>query len=967
MNSKITRDVLESYLACKYKGFLRQSNHQGVKSDYEDLLKERRKRIRLKAIEKILSQYQEDQIIRNVQLTSSILKHKTLFVLDVTVEDDLFSFCIDGLKKVPGASKLGDFHYIPTMFHGGCQIGKEQRLLLELTSSLLLSYQGIKADTGIVWLGDEVKSVQVRLNQGTRKIEQLVRELRQLFCSDASPKLILNNHCQICEFRQRCHEQAMQEDNLSLLRGISEKEIKKLSRKGIFTVNQLAHTFKLRRKGKRQAHTPLLHSHALKAMAIRDKKIYINGTPELPTKPVTVYFDIECDPDTNFVYLIGMIVVENGMEKSYSYWADNKDQEVAIFEQFINEVTRHDDIVIFCYGSLERAFLKRMRKVLEEKKAVDKAMSAMVNVLSVIYPHIYFPTYSNGLKDIGGYLGFSWTEPEASGIQSIVWRNQWEVEQIAERKRKLTAYNIEDCMALKKVTEVIRTAIAKPTTESTTSATSGSSQQVEFVKETETFTNRGFNWGNIKFFHPDYEFINKCAYFDYQREKVYVRAGKLCRRKKAEKRKTSNQKLRISQKVMIKASICPTCNSKEIINDVKRESAYNGPKVKRAFDLIVTPSGIKRNVIEFRTSVHQCLECGEKFIPQKHQRLDKHFHSLKSWAMLQHVEYKISFVMIQRMLEEFFGLRVHVSEVHGFKALMAEYYRTTYTKLLEKIVSGNLLHIDETDMKLQNGKGYVWVLTNLEEVVFIYRATRECEFLHELLKNFRGVLVSDFYAGYDSIECPQQKCLVHLMRDINKELLGNSYDAELQLITRPFGTLLRSIITTIDEHGLKHSHLNQHEKEVAKFYQFLQEQSISSDVAETLRKRLIKYRDKLFTFLQHDGVPWNNNNAEHAVKQFAYYREIADGMVKEKGLGDFLVLLSISQTCHYKGVSFLKFLLSRDLDIESFSEGARRKQKPLVIECYPEWFSCPHDREQKRKLLKGKPKEVPEVSPFLGR
>jgi hypothetical protein len=40
----------------------------------------------------------------------------------------------------------------------------------------------------------------------------------------------------------------------------------------------------------------------------------------------------------------------------------------------------------------------------------------------------------------------------------------------------------------------------------------------------------------------------------------------------------------------------------------------------------------------------------------------------------------------------------------------------------------------------------------------------------------------------------------------------------------------------------------------------------------------------LFTFLDHDGVPWNNNNAEHAVKRFADYREMADGHFSEQGL-----------------------------------------------------------------------------------
>ena len=62
--------------------------------------------------------------------------------------------------------------------------------------------------------------------------------------------------------------------------------------------------------------------------------------------------------------------------------------------------------------------------------------------------------------------------------------------------------------------------------------------------------------------------------------------------------------------------------------------------------------------------------------------------------------------------------------------------------------------------------------------------------------------------------------------------------------------------------------------------------------------------DTLFTFIKYDGVPWNNNNAENAIKRFAYYREDTAGTMKEEGLSDYLVLFSIYQTCRYKGVSF---------------------------------------------------------------
>jgi hypothetical protein len=94
-------------------------------------------------------------------------------------------------------------------------------------------------------------------------------------------------------------------------------------------------------------------------------------------------------------------------------------------------------------------------------------------------------------------------------------------------------------------------------------------------------------------------------------------------------------------------------------------------------------------------------------------------------------------------------------------------------------------------------------------------------------------------------------------------------------------------------------------------------------------------RDKLFTFLRHDGVAWNNNAAENAIKRFAYYREGTVGRLTGAGLADYLVLLSIYQTCRYRGVSFLKFLLSRERDVDAFCEHPRRKRWRSLIEVYP--------------------------------
>src|SRR5262249_58405953 len=138
----------------------------------------------------------------------------------------------------------------------------------------------------------------------------------------------------------------------------------------------------------------------------------------------------------------------------------------------------------------------------------------------------------------------------------------------------------------------------------------------------------------------------------------------------------------------------------------------------------------------------------------------------------------------------------------------------------------------------------------------------------------------------------------------------------------------------IDKYGLKKHHLHKHKAEVARFFHDLAGRVYRSELAEGYQQRLVKNEGKLFTFLDHDGVPWNNNNAEHAIRAFADYRTISDGKMKEPGLSDYLVLLSVYQTCKYRAVSFLKFLLSGEDDVEAYCR-RNRKNKPPCIQSYP--------------------------------
>jgi len=244
---------------------------------------------------------------------------------------------------------------------------------------------------------------------------------------------------------------------------------------------------------------------------------------------------------------------------------------------------------------------------------------------------------------------------------------------------------------------------------------------------------------------------------------------------------------------------------------------------------------------------------------------------------------------------------------------------------MEGVRNSPLLHVDETDVNIMGASGYVWAFANMDTVFYLFHKTREGNILKEILNGFKGVLISDFYTAYDSIPCPQQKCLIHLIRDINEDIFKNPFDEELKEVGKDFTMLLAPIINTIDKYGLKQLHMNKHKSEVRNFFEKIDKANYTSENAVNFQRRFQKYHEKLFTFLDYDGVPWNNNNAEHAIKRFVQLRRVIGGSSTAKGMQEYLVLLSICETLRLRNASFLKFLISDATDIEEFLMPQRKR------------------------------------------
>jgi predicted RecB family nuclease len=125
--------------------------------------------------------------------------------------------------------------------------------------------------------GESWSTTKVHVATHIRELNKIIPKLKTLLSATSPPVLSLNRHCPECEYRDRCRAKAVEKDDLSLLSGLTEKERARLNQKGIFTVNQLSHTFRPRRRPKQLVAKPEKYHHSLRALAIREKKYTWSG------------------------------------------------------------------------------------------------------------------------------------------------------------------------------------------------------------------------------------------------------------------------------------------------------------------------------------------------------------------------------------------------------------------------------------------------------------------------------------------------------------------------------------------------------------------------------------------------------------------------------------------------------------------------------------------------------------------
>ncbi len=917
---RITSDLFSAFLKCPTKCYLRSTGQSGSGNAYAEWVRDQNNAYQGEVAKRLIEAAPNTERVLTSPTAEDLKTATWGLALDVKVRAGNMETQIHGVERMAPQGRGKPTQSIPIRFIPRNKITKDDRLLVAFDALVLSKATGLDVSLGKIIHGDAQAILKVKTNLLFATVRELPGRISALLAIPSPPNLILNRQCGECDFRNRCRESAVKNDDLSLLSSMTEKDRQKYNTRGIFTVTQISYTFRPRRRPKRLREGREKYHHALQALAIRTKTIHVVGSPALKIDGTPVYLDVEGLPDTDLFYLIGLRFNTPGGIARHSIWADDAGAEKQMWEHFLTLLAGVERPVLVHYGSYETMFLKKMCErygAPPQESSVAKAITHTTDILSFIIGQFYFPTYSNGLKHIAAYCGFHWSDTEPSGLSAIVWRKAWEATKAAALKETLLRYNQEDCNALEKTTSELQHLCSNPGV-----ASEGCSHGVVDVGSMRADV--PYHFGKMDFALPDFERINQAAYWDYQRNRIRIRSPDEQRPALPTKARRHIRSVHPNRQIVSQyAGSCPQCNGSILLK--------TGKFSRLVRDLRCVPSGIKRWHVQYVGQRYRCARCGARFADRpKGWPPHKEGFGLLAYVVYQLIEHRVSQRSVADSLVEFFHIDRPRAMVNRLKARAACIYRTTCARMMDRLVQGSVIHADETDVSIGGKKMFVWVFSNSKETVYYSTRTREGDFPKKMLSGFKGVLVSDFYPAYDSIACLQQKCLIHLMRDLNSDLLKVPFDEELRALAVEFASVLKSIVRTIDRFGLKTRFLKKHRIPVARFYRELASRTYQSDVAAKYRDRFQKGRENLFLFLDHDGVPWNNNSAEHAIKAFIMLRMGIGGSSTEVGIADYLVLLSILETCKCKGVSFLGFLLSGELDIDTFAllKGSERPTHP---------------------------------------
>jgi transposase len=351
---------------------------------------------------------------------------------------------------------------------------------------------------------------------------------------------------------------------------------------------------------------------------------------------------------------------------------------------------------------------------------------------------------------------------------------------------------------------------------------------------------------------------------------------------------------RIDWQVEHRAKCCPDCGGR-----LKR---CGETRTRYTEDI----PDIQPEVTEHTIHRDWCPKCKKKIEPPVTDALPGSTLGLRVLVLSAWLHYALGNTLSQ--IVEVFNFHLQLKITEG--GLVQMWYRLQeilfawYEQIQAEALDSAVLHGDETGWRVDGKTNWLWCFGNQTLTYFMIDRSRGSPALQKFfVEEFSGTLVTDFWGAYNAVACAdRQTCLVHLLRELEQtdkyKSPGEHWPAFAKNLRRLLGDAIR--LWRRKEELPVATYTSRRRRLDARLAEMI---AIDWQDAHARRlvKRLRRHQNDLFTFLDQEGVPFDNNHAERSIRPAVILRKNSYGNRSERGADCQAVLMSVFRTLKQRG------------------------------------------------------------------
>lgn len=322
---------------------------------------------------------------------------------------------------------------------------------------------------------------------------------------------------------------------------------------------------------------------------------------------------------------------------------------------------------------------------------------------------------------------------------------------------------------------------------------------------------------------------------------------------------------------------------------------------------------IKPTITEYRRQRLRCACCGTSSCAALPEGVPTHQSGprLSAFVVLLMAHFRQSKRRVGLFCESVLNIPVSAGLAVKLQNRATAALRPAYDELAASLPTQDVLGIDESPTKEANQKAWLWTFVADEFTVFRVTETRKADVLDELLTSrFDGIVTCDRAKMY--FRLPRlQWCWAHLKRDF--QALADSPVSVARNLGRQLLTHTQQVFRgwsrcrdgTITHRGLKSS-LGATRRTLERL--LLRGLRCRHAKTSGLCQDLLHHVDRLWTFLDHEGVEPTNNASERALRHAVIWRKLSFGTQSAAGSRFVETLLSVIETCRQQKQDVFAFV-----------------------------------------------------------